>query len=356
VLSPSGNNQIGDSAQVSPGQSISQTISPAGSSNFYEFQLDSSGIVKLKLENVPKDMRPYLSLFDKNMASISEKSASNPGDTLALEKDVQGPGWFYIEVKDNQGKAYSEPYNLLVDFEPAPDQYEPNPNFFRAADVKSDEDINAYICPSGDEDFYKIFVDTSGIFKLKMDGVPEDMKAGLQLYDKSFGNEIAYVQASNPGDKVSLEKDVQGPGWFFIKVRDADGKAHSEPYNLLVAFEPAPDQYEPNSNFYRASEITQGQTITAYICPSGDEDFYKFYMGSSGIVKLNMGSVPEDMKAGLQLYDKSFGNEIAYAQASNPGDKVSLEKDVQGPGWFYIKVRDADGKAHSKPYTLTASF
>ncbi len=356
VASPSGNNQIGDSAEVSAGQSISQTISPAGSSNFYSFRADSSGIVKLKLESVPKDMRPYLALFDKNMASISEKSASNPGDTLTMEKDVQGSGLLYIEVKDAQGKAYNEPYNLLVAFEPAPDQYEPNPNFYRAADVKSGEDINAYICPSGDEDFYKIFVDTSGIFKLKLENVPEDMRAGLQMYDKGFGNEIAYGQASNPGDKLSLEKDVQGPGWFYIKVRDADGRAYSEPYTLKIAFEPAPDQYEPNPNFFRASEITQGQSITAYICPSGDEDFYKFYMGSSGIVKLNLDSVPEDMKAGLQMYDKSFGNEIAYGQASNPGDKLSLEKDVQGPGWFYIKVRDADGKAHSQPYTITASF
>ncbi len=35
ALNPSGNNQIGDATQVSIGQSISQTISPAGSSNFY---------------------------------------------------------------------------------------------------------------------------------------------------------------------------------------------------------------------------------------------------------------------------------------------------------------------------------
>jgi len=144
ALSPSGNNQIGDAADISAGQSVRQTISPAGSSNFYRFRADSSGIVKLKLENVPKDMRPYLCLYDKNLAPISEKSASNAGDVLNLEKDVQGPGWFYIEARDIDGKAHSEPYTLDVAFEPAPDQYEPNPNYFRATDVKSGEDINAY--------------------------------------------------------------------------------------------------------------------------------------------------------------------------------------------------------------------
>ena len=226
TASPSGNNQIGEAANISAGQSISQIISPAGSSNFYRFKVDSSGIVKLKLENVPKDMRPYLSLYDKNMATISEKSASNPGDVLTLEKDIKGPGWFYIEARDIDGKAHSEPYSLKVAFEPAPDQYDPNPNYFRAAEVKSGQTINAYICPSGDDDFYKIFVNTSGIFKLKMDSVPADMRPYLELRDKGF-NSIAYSSASSPGDKVKLEKDVQGPGWFYIRVNDADGKAHN---------------------------------------------------------------------------------------------------------------------------------
>ena len=354
TLTPSGNNQIGDAANISTGQSVSQTINLAGSSNVYRFQTNSSGIVKLKLENVPKDMRPHLSLGDKNMGTISEKSASNPGDVLTLTKDVQGPGWFYISVNDADGKAHSEPYTLNVAFEPAPDRYEPNPNYFRATQIAQGQSITAYICPSGDDDFYKIFVNTSGIFKLKMDSVPADMRPNLELRDTGFSS-IAYSSASSPGDKVKLEKDVRGPGWFYIRVNDADGKAHSEPYILNVAFEPAPDRYEPNSNYFRATQIAQGQSITAYICPSGDDDFYKIYMNSPGMVKATLDSVPADMRSYLELRDTGF-NSIAYSSASSPGDKVKLEKDVQGPGWFYVRVNDADGKAHSEPYTLIVSL
>ncbi|MGA9097910.1 MAG: hypothetical protein WB392_03165 [Methanotrichaceae archaeon] len=350
----SNNNQIGDAAQISTGQSISQTITPAGSSNFYSFKVDNSGIVKLKLNDVPNDMRATLQLYDKNFNSIGYSQASNDGDEVSLEKGVQGPGWFYIQVQDADGKSHNEPYSLNISFEPAPDQYDPNPNFFRASEVKPGDTINAYICPSGESDFYKVFVNTSGIFKLKLEDVPDDMRATLQLYDKTFSS-IGYSQASNAGDEVSLKKGVQGPGWFYIGVQDADGKAHSQPYALNIAFEPAPDQYDPNPNFFRASEITQGQSITGYICPSGESDFYKFYMGSSGTVKVSLDGVPADMRATLQLYDKTFSG-IGYSQASNPGDKVSLVKDVQGPGWFYVGVQDADGKAHSQPYTLTVSM
>ena len=148
VLSPSGNNQIGEAAEIRAGQSISQSINPAGSSNFYRFHVDTSGILKLRLESVPADMKPALHLHDKNFAEIAYKSASNPGDSVTLEKDILGPGWFYIEVGDQDGKAHSEPYSLKASFEAAPDQYDPNPNFFRAAQIMQGQSITAYICPS----------------------------------------------------------------------------------------------------------------------------------------------------------------------------------------------------------------
>jgi hypothetical protein len=354
TASPVNNNQIGDAAEVGIGQTITQTINPAGSSNFYKFYVNSSGILKFKLENPPQDMKADMNLHDKNFGSIAYKAAANPGDTVSLDKDILGPGWFYLEVRDQAGKAYSDPYSLKISFKSAPDQFEPNPNLYRATEVKSGQTANAYICPVNDEDYYKIYVNTSGILKLKLDAVPKDMKSEISIRDKAAG-QIAYATASNPGDKVSLEKDLQGPGWFFIEVRNPEGKAHSDPYSLKIAFEAAPDQYEPNPNFFRATQATSGQSISAYICPVNDEDYYKFYVASQAIAKIKLESVPEDMKGELSIYDKAAG-QIAYSTASNPGDKVNLEKDLKGPGWFFLKVRDVNGKAHSQPYTMTAAF
>ncbi len=354
TASPVNNNQIGDAAEVGIGQTITQTINPAGSSNFYKFYVNSSGIPKFKLENPPQDMKADMNLHDKNFGSIAYKAAANPGDTVSLDKDILGPGWFYLEVRDQAGKAYSDPYSLKISFKSAPDQFEPNPNLYRATEVKSGQTANAYICPVNDEDYYKIYVNTSGILKLKLDAVPKDMKSEISIRDKAAG-QIAYATASNPGDKVSLEKDLQGPGWFFIEVRNPEGKAHSDPYSLKIAFEAAPDQYEPNPNFFRATQATSGQSISAYICPVNDEDYYKFYVASQAIAKIKLESVPEDMKGELSIYDKT-ASQIAYSTASNPGDKVNLEKDLKGPGWFFLKVRDVNGKAHIQPYTMTAAF
>jgi hypothetical protein len=351
TTSPSNNNQIGDASEIKLDQPVGQAINPAGSSNFYRFHAETSGNLELKLEIIPKDMRPEIHLRDKNFGEIAYKSASNPGDSLRLEKDILGPGWFYIEVRDQDGKAHSESYALKTSFQPAPDRHEPNPNFFRSAEVKSAQTVDAYICPGGDEDYYRIYAETSGIIELKLEAVPKDMKSEISIRDMS-SSQTAYASASNAGDKVRLEKDVQGPGWFYIMVRDLNGKAYSEPYSLKVSFKPAADQYEHNPNLFRATEIALGQSINAYICPGGDEDYYKLRVDGQQILNIRLENVPADMKSEISIRDKS-SSQIAYASASNPGDKVRLEKDVQGPGWFYIMVRDLNGKAYSEPYTIT---
>jgi hypothetical protein len=93
-------------------------------SNFYSFHVDTPGILELRLEDVPKDMRSFMSLHDKNMGSVAERSASNAGDTLILKKYILGPGWFYLEVRDLDGKAQSEsrrPKHLLENWPFSPE-------------------------------------------------------------------------------------------------------------------------------------------------------------------------------------------------------------------------------------------
>ena len=74
--------------------------------------MDGQQILNIRLENVPADMKSEISIRDKSSSQIASASASNPGDKVRLEKDVQGPGWFYIMVRDLNGKAYSEPYTI----------------------------------------------------------------------------------------------------------------------------------------------------------------------------------------------------------------------------------------------------
>ena len=81
----------------------------------------------------------------------------------------------------------------------------------------------------------------------------------------------------------------------------------------------------------------------------------KLRADAGGIISVKVQNVPKDMHSDVSLYDKNF-NKFEEKQATNAGDGLSFNKDLPMPGWVYIAVNDADGKAHSEPYTLTATM
>lgn len=84
------------------------------------------------------------------------------------------------------------------------------------------------------------------------------------------------------------------PGWFFIEVRDPEGKDHSDPYSLKIT----------------RSVRAQSQLLQSYrgyfravnhCLHMSDERrrLLKFYVASQAIAKFKLDSVPEDMKGEL---------------------------------------------------------
>jgi hypothetical protein len=361
---PSDNNSPGEATQIQVGQAVQDSISKAGETDYFVLPLDKSGIISISLDAVPEDMRPRIIVTNEytglwtSSAAVADKTATNAGDTIALEKDVQGPSGYWISISDADGKAHNTAYSMTVNFRPAPDESEPNNLLGEATIVQPDQELKAYICPAGDVDLYRMDVNNSGILFLKVKDVPEDFKPRVVITNEYTGlwadsAAMADKTATNAGDSLTLEKSLFGPSSYWIAVTDADGKAQSDPHTLTFAFEPAPDNNEPNEEIGDAAEVKLDQTITAYICPGNDKDFYKLYMSSPGIVTIRVEGVPEDMRPYLLIRDKN-NRQIADKGATNPGDSLTLEKDL-GAGWNYIALSDADGKAHSEPYELTVT-
>ncbi len=230
----SGNSALGNSAEISSGQSVKQAISPAGSWNWYKIKADSNGILSVKISDVPKDMRPQVRLHDKNFALFEEKIATSAGDDLKFKKDVPMPGWMYIAVYDADGKAHADPYTLTVDLQPVQDSFDPNNVLGDAAEIQLGQAVTASICPKGESDWYKIKIDSNAILSVNIVDVPEDMRSQIKLYDKNFAL-FEEKLATSAGDDLKFERDVPVPGWIYLAVYDAEGKAHAEPYTLTVA-------------------------------------------------------------------------------------------------------------------------
>jgi hypothetical protein len=346
------NNEAGDATYVETDETIGGYICPQDDLDIYKFYIENSGILKAKLDDAPEVMRARIALYGKNFNWIVNADASNAGDAITLERGIPGPGSYYVSISDIERKAYSEEYSLDLIFEEAPDEYEPNNEIGDATSLETNDTAIGYICPQDDVDFYEFYADNSGILKVNFNSVPEDMRVRIALYGKNF-NWIVNTDASNAGDAISLEKDILGPGPFYIAISDIDRKAHSTEYSFDVVFDAAPDEGEPNNQVGYATGAEFGKTVVGYICPQDDLDIYAFYVDASGILEVALTDVPEDMKPRIGLFGKNF-NWIVNKDATNAGDEITLEKDVAEAGIYYVAISDIDRKAYSESYTMMA--
>jgi len=344
------NNQLGDATGIDLNQTIGGSIFPDRDVDSYGFDLNSPGILKVILESVPEDMKTRIGLYGKNFNGITNKDASNAGDTVTLEINIAEPGKYYIVVSDLDGKSHDIEYSFKVIFEPVADSMEPNNQLGDATDINLDQTVSGYIFPARDADSYGFDLNSPGILKVILESVPEDMKTRIGLYGKNF-NGITNKDASNAGDTVTLEINIAEPGKYYIVVSDLDGKSHDIEYSFKVIFEPVADSMEPNNQLGDATDINLDQTVSGYIFPARDADSYGFDLNSPGILKVILESVPEDMKTRIGLYGKNF-NGITNKDASNAGDTVTLEINIAEPGRYYIVVSDLDGKSHDVEYSF----
>jgi hypothetical protein len=348
------NDALGDATEIPFNQTVIGYIYPAGDGDYYKFYLSCPGILQVKLEEVPSDMRTRIDLYGKNFNWITRKDATNAGDTVTLEIDIANPGWYYIGIADLDGLAHNAEYTFKVLFEPVIDSKEPNDILGDATEITFNQTVRGYIYPAVEWDSYKFHLNSSGILQVKLEEVPSDMRTRIDLYGKNF-NWITRKDATNAGDTVTLERDIDQPGWYYIGIGDLDGHAHNVEYAFKVLFEPVVDSKETNNAMGDATEITFNQTVRGYIFPAGDGDFYKFYLNSSGILQVKLEGVPSYMRTRIDLYGKNF-NWITCKYATNAGDTVTLKIDIANPGWCYIGIGDLDGLAHNVEYAFKVLF
>ena len=365
------NSELGDSTEIKFNQSVSGYIYPARDVDFYKFCPGvigpvamitpiTSGILQVKIEKVPGDMRPRIDLYGKNFNWITSKQATNVGDTITLEIDIANPqwysGWYYIKISDLDRKAHNTEYSFTVTFEPvmylvpANNEIEPNSEIGDSNWIEFNQSVNGYVYPARDVDFYKFNVTSPGILQVKIEKVPSDMRPRIDLYGKNF-NWITSKQATNAGDTITLEIDIANPQWYYIKISDLDGKAHNTEYSFKVTFEPVVDLNEQNDEIGDSTMVEFNQSVSGYIYPARDVDFYKFNVTSPGILQVKIEKVPSDMRPRIDLYGKNF-NWITSKQATNAGDTITLKIDIANPQWYYIKILDLDGKAHNTEYSF----
>ncbi len=294
-------------------------------------------------------MRANIELYGANNNHLGGTTGSAGADT-EYSYDLS-PGWYYFRIRDYAGKRYTDPYTLNVTLAEIPDAYEPNGDFASAKEIGLGTAVKPYIFGAGDYDWFKVNLTKTGVLKIAVTNLPSAyMRANIELYGVN-NNHIAGTTGS-AGANTTLSRDL-GPGRYYFRIRDYAGKRYTDPYTLTVTQDEVPDAYEPNGDFAHAALLTTAGTFNAYTFPSGDNDYFKFNVSSSGTLTVGVSDIPTPyIRMRIRLYNKNLEH-LATATAS-AGSAVSLSKDIS-PGMHYLQIDDAAGKRATDPYTLTIS-
>gem|GEM_PF-3177629 len=125
-----------------------------------------------------------------------------------------------------------------------------------------------------------------------------------------------------------------------------------EDYTVTVLSEACGrDIFEPNNAFAAAQDFPLiGSLNSAYICPIGDEDWYRFTVDASRPhVRIRLSNLPANYD--VELYDNQVGLISATSDTTN-GDEVIIQNNMM-TGTYYIRVIGIDGAFNATdPYNL----
>lgn len=112
------------------------------------------------------------------------------------------------------------------------------------------------------------------------------------------------------------------------------------------------DSYEANETLAAGKSIGVNVNNTAYICPAGDADWYKFTSSSTNNnVKVTLTNLPFDYE--LELYNAS-GTKL-YSSTNSGTTAETITYNAAPAATYYVKVYGYNGATSSSAYTLRVS-
>ena len=128
------------------------------------------------------------------------------------------------------------------------------------------------------------------------------------------------------------------------------------PIPLRHTFEEAVDPLEPNDSLIDSYTMS-GATVSGYIFPNGDEDWFKVWVDEGATLTATVTNTPANLRPYIRFYSRNCDDLYRYAYADNEGDNPpALSYTFDKAGFVYVRVHDRDGDCNwTQMYQLTVS-
>ncbi|MGD2146785.1 MAG: DNRLRE domain-containing protein, partial [Anaerolineae bacterium] len=226
-------------------------------------------------------------------------------------------------------------------------------------------DVVEYVCPSGDEDFWKFSATNTQYMVIGMEvppGFPPGIPApdyNMCLYRPSGTIADCSIRTiASYGEYLSTYSDETGDWRIAVFGKDATDWSYSQPYTLSVEACNKPDEAGPDfaladaiAPSYREAGIINQHA--GYICPPGDQDWYKFSLPPTSTVTMTITLDNLPANYDLKLYDPN-GNYALGAYTSGTSSEKLAGTVHDGPGEWRVAVVPAGANDYSatQPYRL----
>lgn len=353
------NDTIGAAPELT-GSPIEAYLFPGGNYDYYKIYAGAGASLEIIADNVPANLRLYLALYDRNGVSMNRYTqAAIEGDPVTLN---YGPasGYYYLRVSDRDGdRAPGATYRLTINGAdlgngpvppPATAEIEPNDDRGTATLIGTAPVTGSF----SNDDWFKIEI-TEAAELTALVTPSANHRVGIRLYNND-GTLLATRLAENKGEINETVFPIRTAGTYFLRLRDEDGFASTNPYTLNVSLTAVADPHEPNDAFHQAAPIVLGAPVQGYIFPGGDLDYYHIQIPGAGEVRMEVTGVPANIEARLRVYNNNAAL-IHTKENLNGGEPLQASFQVAEAGSYRILIQDRVGSNYATtPYTLTAYF
>ena len=216
---------------------------------------------------------------------------------------------------------------------------------------------NGSITKTGDKNFYKFILPTSGKINLKSTGYINSMY--YRIYDAS-GNEIyeKFLSKDSTTDQISYNENFDlTSGTYYLCAANITYGNITGKYNFKLSFTSANESFKEgnginNNSLGKANTISLNTTYKGQIAENDEKDFYKFNLSTSGKIKLSLQADIDTLYYGI--YDKD-GNEIKhhYMYHDYSTNKISYSEEIDlASGTYYLCIDQCGTKTGNYSFAL----
>ena len=214
------------------------------------------------------------------------------------------------------------------------DSYEPNNSVSVAQAISNNTNYLAYVCPAGDEDWYRFTTTTSARnFKVTLTTLPAD----YDLYVYNSGGTL--IGSSTNGGTTNELFTLNGGtvGNYYIRVIGYSGATSPTiRYTLLATTSSAALRVAGEENEQVADIVNENTGYTVYPNPAADHFIASYTSHIDGV-------------ALVKVYD-SMGKLITTSPFSvSPGlNQIELNTNDMNAGFYFVELQDGDAKYSTK--------